>query len=184
MSRGGKENNYKWFDIYPWLFSGLAVILTGIFEAVCRVNISASDGFQDLLTMVGTFVSVVIGLLGVLLTCLISIRDTSKLVSFFFENTKNIRFQKGMKQCILAGLLLILMTCILFIWQLFPKKIFILIKYSWVFLLIYFTALIYRFLSILISLVIDSGERQEGKKDNQVVTGERQAKMDEKMQKF
>ena len=175
---------YRWFDIYPWIFSVIGTFLVMKFEKIYGVNIGTSEGFSDLLAMVVTFVSVVIGLLGVLLTCLISIRDTSKLVKFFFEKSKKNKFQNGIKQCILSGLLLVMATCALFIWDLFPGKLFALIKYSWVFLFVLFTSLIYRFISILISLVIDNGEREEGKKDNQIVTGERQAKMDEGIQEF
>lgn len=178
-----KDGWYRWFAIYPWLFSIVATALVIWFEKICEINICSGDGFRDLLTAVVTFVSVVIGLLGVLLTCLITIRDTSKLVKYFLKESPKKVFQNGIKQCILSGLLLVIMTCALFIWDLFPEKIFIIIKYGWVFLFTLFTTLIYRFISMLISLVIDNGEEEEGKKDNQDVIGERQEKMDERIPK-
>lgn len=174
-----KEIKFRWMSLYPFILPIVAVFVMKTLETKYCFFIEMSKDFSNLLSIIATFISVVIGLLGVLLTCLLSIRDSSDMIKYFFEEGQGEAFQKGIRTCIRTGLFSLVVTCILILQDILPVQIFSLVKDIWVIAVVYFSAMIYRFISILLNLVMNNEKSEESKKNNQDVTGERLEKMDE-----
>ena len=184
IKRALNEIKFKWMSLYAIILPIAAVFIVRKLETRYCFFIELSKGFSNLLSIIATFISVVIGLLGVLLTCLISIRDSSDMVKYFFEEGQGKVFQKGIRNCIRAGLFSLVATYVLMVQDILPVQFFSVVKYIWIVIVVYFSAMVYRFISILLELVMNNEELEGEKKDNQDVTGERQTKMDEGIPKF
>lgn len=148
-----------------------------------KVSVMDSDNFTCLLTAIISGVSIIIGLFGVLLTNLISIRRDSELVQYFFESVDKKYFDKSVRKCILSGFVNLFFSALLILNDVLFPKVGDVLLFFWIYTIVLFSIRSYRFISILISLIISDEKRYSGKKNNQTVTGDREKELISKIKK-
>lgn len=156
-----------WRKIYCFVIPVTATILyaRGCFKYGFKIY--ESKGFTDALTALITFVSIIISFFGVLLTMLISIKETSELVRFFLKSIEKKDFVSSIKRLIMWGLFTVIMAIVLFAKDILAEKIIIIMTIVIIYSLMRFTTLTYRFTNILLSLFISDKKdlkKEEGKK--------------------
>ncbi len=139
-----------WRKVYCLL---IPLIITALYVTIYLkydFKIYNSVNFTEALTALITFVSIIISFFGVLLTMLISIKETSELVRFFLMSIEKKDFVSAIKRLVMWGLFTVIMAITLFMIDILPEKIIVPITVITVYSLIRFTALTYRFTNVLL----------------------------------
>lgn len=184
-----KKNKYYiavleiWRKVYCLVIPIIAIIL---YTKVCLkygFKIYDSENFTEALTALITFVSIIISFFGVLLTMLISIKETSELVKFFLKSIEKKDFVSAIKRLVMWGLFTVIMAITLFMTDIMPEKIIIPITVITIYSLIRFTMLTYRFTNILLSLFINDKTNFRKAESNKLPDANRK-KLDETLEHF
>jgi len=184
-----KENKFYIIAIEVWrriycLFIPFAVtILYSIAYIKYDFKVYKSDNFPETLTALITFVSIIISFFGVLLTMLISIKETSELVRFFLKTVEKRDFASSIKRLVMWGLFTVMMAIILFMADILPEKVIVPVTIITTYSLIRFTALTYRFTNILLSLFINDKKNLK-KAEGEKILDSRKKKLDESLEHF
>lgn len=164
MKYNDKTKDYLLWALEKYLpcFLGIVAFVTIIVSA-SKINIS-STSFERILDSTITLSSIIVGFVGVLLGLLFSIRNTEIVDLLFKKKSKNV-LQSYFKSNILSGILLVLMSLILYLSDAITD-ISILAKHIthgiWGFLLIYTIASAYRIINI-IMFILFCDEKNENK---------------------
>lgn len=155
----------------------IPVFITGICGYVCwkyNIHFWESKYYGDMLTAVITFLSIVISVFGILIPTVFS--NKNKMVSYFIKNIDSSYFIKSIKYAMISGISEIVLICVLYTYDILPIKCYILVCIISLFGLIYFLCGAYKYISLLLRLVLEEKEPYEGKKfSSQVSEGERKA---------
>lgn len=172
-----------WRKIYCLLIPFIITALYVMAYLRYDLKIYKSLNFPDALTALITFVSIIISFFGVLLTMLISIKETSELVRFFLMSIEKKDFVSAIKRLVMWGLFTVIMAITLFMIDILPEKVIVSITVITVYSLIRFTALTYRFTNILLSLFINDKKSFKKAEGNKFSDANRR-KLDESLEHF
>lgn len=148
----------------PILFS---IMITFLFFIIVPNKINIPKNFDNFVTSVITFVSIILGFLGVTLTILLSIRN-SELIEFIFQTVSRERLKKYFIKPIIWGFFTIVITISLYFFDIY--KDYVLIKnFSigkcvltlWFFLITYFIFSSYRIIDIVMLIVFKNPNETE-----------------------
>ena len=172
-----------WRKIYCFVIPAAITILyaRGCFKYGLKVY--ESKGFTDALTALITFVSIIISFFGVLLTMLISIKETSELVRFFLKSIEKKDFVASIKRLIMWGLFTVILAIVLFTKDILTEKITIVISIIIIYSLLRFTTLTYRFTNILLSLFI-SDKKDLKKEEDKKLSDINKKELDKSLENF
>ena len=92
--------------LYPYV---LSVVIFVLFKFV-KNSLYQSKNINDALDAVITVSSLIIGFLGAVLPVIMSMKNDSKLVKYVFERDKDMLFLKYIKQTLIVGVLVIIVS--------------------------------------------------------------------------
>lgn len=163
-----------WLNYYCYIIPSIATIIYFIslvllhYEKVNFFLMQESCYFINALEVVVTFVSIILSVFGVLLPAFLGEKGKSKTMEYFFKYVDRREFSKCLKNVVANGLMVVFITCILFLKDIFYQWFCNLVILIWVWLLISFMCSSYRYISIIISLLIVEKEEFELKTANEV----------------
>lgn len=184
-----KKNKYYifvleiWRRIYCFVIPATVTILYAMGCLKGGFRIYGSEGFTEALTALITFVSIIISFFGVLLTMLISIKETSELVRYFLKTIEKKDFVSSIKRLVMWGLFTVIMAVILFMKDILSEKIIITITIIAIYSLMRFTTLTYRFTNILLSLFINE-KKDLKKEEDKKISDTNKKKLDKALENF
>lgn len=146
-----------WNKTYTWLIPCITVLSVMGSNYLFDYKISdlcLDENFSDLLSAIITSMSIIISIFGFLMPSLVSAKS-DKMVKYFIENADMEEFVKKVKSVIRSGMLGILLSIVLYMNEnLFPHvRTFIL--YVWLGINVNFLCSSYRFIGIIISLLLN-----------------------------
>lgn len=177
MSKDGKRS---WIieNFYPFIIS---IIISVACSIVFR-NIKIEDDVNSILSAVLNFAAIIIGFLGVLISILFG-SPINDIVVFVMGDE---RYKKLLKRyffsAIISGFILILFTIIIFfratldsVLTNVTKGIHFILKYGWLFFLIYFSLASYRVISVIMKIAFR--DNPVIKEDDEEIDKEKYEKM-------
>ena len=150
-------SNYQW--IIPMIFTAL---ITGVAYGL-RVKPWLGEAYSDMLTALITVQSIIISVFGILIPSLVSVKDEEGLAGYFFKNADVEDFVKRVKRTVLSGILDIFLICVLYAYDVLPIKVYVVIEILCLFVLLYFLCGSYRYVSIMLKLLIVKKNEYKGK---------------------
>lgn len=154
-----------WRNTYCYVLPLINVVILFIISLIRGIKISAlCDGkyYNDMLTAVITYLSIVLSVFGVLIPAIMG--SNNNMVKYFFENADIEKFSRQIKNIFISGIINVLFTSLLFLFDVLNKNIIEIILYVWVILLGYFSCNAYRFISIMIGILLRKKETLEEKR--------------------
>lgn len=181
MKRIGKKISEYW-ELYYHIF--IPIFMTVLGTLVCwkkKVYLWNSNKYFDMLGAVITFLSIVISIFGILIPTVFT--NKTKLVNFFVKNADTAYLVKDIKRVMVSGISNIIMICLLYLQDIFSQKFYGMICILGLFLFLYFLCGSYKYLSLLLRLVIETKEPHNGKKYEKPVDVEKQKAVAEMLKK-
>ncbi len=96
--------------IYPYVFAAVIMLLLIVF----KIDITGSNNTNSALEAIITVSSIIIGFIGAILPVIMSMKNDSKIVRYVFEKDKDKLFLKYIKQTIIMGIILIVISVALY----------------------------------------------------------------------
>ena len=157
-----KENIvHIWDQNYSTLVPCFSIIFLAMINYIHQFNIidiCKNSSFDDMLTAIITSMSIVISIFGFLLPSLISAKE-EKMVKYFLENADMRFFVKKIKGVIKSGIIGILLSIILYLYNDLLSQVLKVLLYIWIGVGLNFVCNSYRFISIIISLNTMSNDK-------------------------
>lgn len=107
-----------------------------------------------------TFVSIVLGFLGVLLSIIFAIKEKTDIIQYFFKSVNWKIFKSKFWISFVSGLLNIALSMSLMVADLLEKSVMEIVFYAWTFSLIYFVLSQYEFYSLFFTMIEKSSEKE------------------------
>ena len=153
------KHKKNWPEILTYLIPTVGTVLLLIYNilAVYVENICAipkSEGFEKMLETIVTFISIVLSVFGFLIPAFLSSKGSNLLIQYFLDSIDVRVFVKKLKNVVAIGLLDVLLTCILLMGDIFNSLVLNALIEVWLWFILYFMCVSYRFISILLSIMI------------------------------
>nr|DAH88958.1 MAG TPA: hypothetical protein [Caudoviricetes sp.] len=177
-----KKTLNSWRRIYCIVLPIFSVVAYFICYKIWEIKIWESKNFPDTLTSMVTFVSIIISFFGVLLTILISAKEKSELINYFLDTADKEVFASSIKRLILHGLLTVIISAILFMYDIMSECEIVIYVCIGIFTLVRFTTLTYRFTNILLMLFLKD-RKVYAKIEDEKLSEEAVKELDERLQK-
>lgn len=177
-----KKTLNSWRRIYCIALPIFSVVAYFICYKIWEIKIWESKNFPDTLTSMVTFVSIIISFFGVLLTILISAKEKSELINYFLDTADKEVFASSIKRLILHGLLTVIISAILFMYDIMSECEIVIYVCIGIFTLVRFTTLTYRFTNILLMLFLKD-RKVYAKIEDEKLSEEAVKELDERLQK-
>lgn len=176
----------KWKKSYAWLIPFILLLVVLIANCITKFRMSeicGDESFSDMLGSIITSMSIIISIFGFLMPSLISAKN-DKMVKYFIENADMNEFTKKIKAVIRSGMVGIALSIVLYV----NKKIFPIIQsillYSLLVIGTNFACSSYRFISIIISLLLKEKKDLSDKKCLNEMPEEKIQQLDSKIEHF
>lgn len=153
-------------EILTYLIPTCGVILLVVYNivAICVDDISViqnSTGFEKMLETIVTFISIVLSVFGFLIPAFLSSKGSSLLIQYFLDSINVEAFVKQLKNVVAVGLLDVIFTCVLLLGDIFSTDVMNILLEIWIWFILYFMCVAYRFISILLSIMIAPKEERK-----------------------
>lgn len=142
-----------------------------------KIYLWNSEYYGEMLTAVITFLSIVISVFGVLIPTVFS--SKSELVEYFIDNIDTSYFVSSIKNVIISGISEVIAICMLYAYDVIPRNIYVSICIVSLFLLVYFLCGSYKYICIMLRLVLEEKKSVEGKKYKKQVSDDERQKINE-----
>lgn len=175
-----------WDKSYSWIIPGFTVIAVMVVNHKYDFKMSeicGNESFSDMLGAIITSMSIIISIFGFLMPSLISAKN-DKMVKYFIENADMDEFIKKIKAVIRSGMAGILFSIILYINECLLSFIRTALLYVWLGIGINFICSSYRFISIIVSLLLKERKDDSDNKCPNTMSNERAKLLNSKIQKF
>lgn len=168
MNRGKKRREdiaYWWKDVYQVVIPSIITILYLIYVFLVSSKkiqgkfINDSEGFEEMLKTAVTFMSIVLSVFGFLIPSFITEKEKNSLIKYFIKHADLKLFTVKLKNLVITGLMAVFFSCLLIVEDLFSNIILNCIIFIWMWCVSYFLCSAYRFISIIINLII--GEKKQ-----------------------
>ncbi len=176
----------KWKKSYAWLIPCILLLVVLITNCITKFRMSeicGDESFSDMLGSIITSMSIIISIFGFLMPSLISAKN-DKMVKYFIENADMNEFTKKIKAVIRSGMVGIALSIVLYV----NKKIFPIVQsillYSLLVIGTNFACSSYRFISIIISLLLKEKRDLSDKKCLNEMPEEKIQQLDSKIEHF
>lgn len=154
-----------WREKYSFYIPTTVSLLYLLVYACLNVEISDSSNLPDALIGIITAVSIMTGLLSTLFGSIVQKRGKDDAVDYFFKNVDRIKLVQTLRNCVFSGFLSILLSCAMFFEDTVSNRvIFAFATAGWMWVLIRYFALSYRFSSVFISLILAEKKPMDKKK--------------------
>ncbi len=151
---------YKWKEIYSYVIPSLSVVIY-IGCLILRYKygkeikiIQESTRFEEMLKTVVTFMSIILSVFGFLIPSFLSGKGNNSLIKYFLKNADIKLFTVKLKSIVSFGLIDIFITCVLLIRDIMPEVLVNIIILVWLWILFFFMCSSYRFIGLIINLIL------------------------------
>lgn len=171
---------YVWNQIYSYILPFVFVILYAAYLAVnmcLKLNlplIQNSQYFTTMLESLIVFMSIILSVFGFLIPSFLSSKSESKAIKYFIKHADIKVFTAKLKNIVAIGLIDTFFTCILFLVDIFPNMVTNVIVCIWLWFLFFFMCSSYRFISIMINLLLVEKEELVQIAANEVTDAEKE----------
>lgn len=155
-----EKMKYRWKEIYSYViptFFAIAylIYLFCIYKGwiSCKV-VQDSKQFKDMLQTLVTFMSIILSVFGFLIPSFLTSKGNSDALKYFTKYADMKLFAAKLNNIVAAGLIDIFMTCILLLQDIIPSIILNILLVIWLWFLFFFMCSSYRFISLMISLLL------------------------------
>lgn len=169
-----EERKYIWKQIYSYIIPSILTIAYIIYllTIYCYEKelplIQDSIHFDGMLEALVTFMSIILSVFGFLIPSFLSSKGESKAITYFLKYADVKVFSAKLKNVVAIGLIDTFFTCILFLKDIFSDSIANTLIGIWLWFLLFFMCNSYRFISIMINLLIEEKEEFVQKVANDV----------------
>lgn len=171
---------YVWSQIYSNILPFMFIILYAaylIINMYLKLNlplIQDSQYFTTMLESLNVFMSVILSVFGFLIPSFLSSKGESKAVKYFIKHADIKVFTAKLKNIVSIGLIDTFFTCTLFLKDIFSNTTINIIVCIWLWFLFFFMCNSYRFISIMINLLLAEKEELVQKAANEVSAEEKE----------
>lgn len=169
-----EERNYRWKQVYSYVIPTILTIvyLAYLMAIYCYEKelplIQESTNFDGMLEALVTFMSIILSVFGFLIPSFLSGKGESKAITYFLKYADMRIFSAKLKNVVAIGLIDTFFTCILFLRDIFSDVISNILIGVWLWLLFFFMCNSYRFISLMINLLVEEKEEFVQKAANEV----------------
>lgn len=179
-----KEYWQKVYSIFIPILFILIILILEYSKKFSLILICDNDRFTDMLTALITCMSIIISIFGFLIPSLISAKN-DKMVKYFIENANMEVFVGKIKSIIVLGLTGILLTILLYLEKSFYTTFVEILLLIWIGIVISFACNSYRFISIIVSLLLtEKQDSDKGKKCINDMSKDRVEELNKKIPKL
>lgn len=171
------------FSSYQWIIPAIVTIIIAGIAMKLDIYPWEGEAYTDMLTALITFQSIIISVFGVLIPILITSKKEGTLAKYFFENADTGEFVKRIRRTIVSGILDILLLCALYSYDILPINIYIPIGITCLFVLLYFMCGSYRYINIMLRLLIGNDKTYKGKMMKSKIQEEQREEMNRRLKK-
>lgn len=174
------KTKYKWSQIYsyalPFIFVAIymSYLFTKLYIQPNLILIQDSAHFESMLESLIVFMSIILSVFGFLIPSFLSSKGESKAIKYFLKYADMKVFAAKLKNIVAIGLIETFFTCTLFLRDIFSDIIENIIVCIWLWLLFFFMCNSYRFISIMINLLLAEKEEFVQKAANEVTKEEKE----------
>lgn len=137
------------------LVAGYATVLVLLHYGIINiVLIQDSERFESMLEAFVTFLSIILSVFGFLIPSFIGEKGKSEAMNYFLKYADMQIFAHKLKNVVAVGLIAIFLTCVLFLKDIFSVNVCNIIVLIWLWLIFFFMCSSYRFISIMINLLL------------------------------
>ena len=153
---------YLWYSWYSIIIAGLLTVFLVIEQHKYHLNFWEATYYSDMLTAIITFLSIIIGIYGILIPAVISAKEGKEsIVSYFFQNADGKFFAECIRKIISSGILSVIGICLLYMHDVLSEKIYIWIFRISIFLILYVCLGSYRFIGIMLGLLVGRKSKKD-----------------------
>ena len=155
-----EEKKYEWKQAYSYVIPSLLTIsyiayLFSIYYYKKKFPlIQDSSNFDGMLEAMVTFMSIILSVFGFLIPSFLSSKGESSAIKYFLQYADMKVFSAKLKNIVAIGLVDTFFTCVLFLKDIFSTVIINILICIWLWFLLFFMCNSYRFISIMINLLI------------------------------
>ena len=169
-----EKAKYKWKEIYSYIVP--SVITAGYFVCIILAEkgkievtlMQQSKYFEKMLESLITFMSIILIVFGFLIPTFLGGKGDTKAINYFLKYADMKIFAAKLKNIVAVGLIDIFITSVLLLTDIIPNMIMNIIIIIWLWLLFFFMCSSYRFISIMINLLLVEKEDYVQKAANEV----------------
>lgn len=175
-----------WNKSYSWIipcFTVLAVMFINHKYDFKMEEICGDEMFSDMLGAIITSMSIIISIFGFLMPSLISAKN-DRMVKYFIENADMNEFIKKIKSVIRSGMMGILFSIVLYMNENLLPYVRTTLLYIWLWTGLDFVCSSYRFISIIISLLLKEKKDVNNNECLNAMSDERVELLNNRIQKF
>lgn len=177
-----------WHFCYCEVISIIATMVIISVERKCKIQFWNAQNFADMLTALITFLSIVLGIYSFLIPSFVSAKEEEKIKNFLANADMDL-FVKNIKRIFIEGIITLICICFLFLSDIINAAIYVKIMYISVFFMTMFCCRSYRFIGIIIDLLIETKKGTSkssdgtlgGKKYNNKVNESEKERIDQKL---
>lgn len=174
------EVKYRWKQIYSYIIPSILTIAYIVYLVeIYRYKksfplIQDSTNFDSMLEALVTFMSIILSVFGFLIPSFLSSKGESNAIKYFLTYADMKIFSAKLKNVVAIGLIDTFFTCVLFLKDIFSDIVTNIVIGIWLWFLFFFMCNSYRFISIMINLLIVEKEEFTQKAANNVTEEERE----------
>ncbi len=174
------RKKYVWNKIYSYTLPSIFVSMYMVYlYARLYANpdlplIQNSSNFEGMLESLVVFMSIILSVFGFLIPSFLGSKGESRAIKYFIKYADMKVFAAKLKNIVAIGLIDIFFTCILFLKDIFSDYITNIIVCIWLWFLFFFMCNSYRFISIMINLLLAEKEEFVQKAANEVSQEEKE----------
>lgn len=147
------------------------------------VYVQDSKGFEELCKAITSFSSIVLGIYGFFVPMIIG-KQEDDFVARFWSVIDRDKFSKDMKKVIFSGILTILLSSTLLIYDILPFAVVNAFVCALIWLVLFFSCCSYRFIGIFINLVVGKEKKKDLDKTVNIISEDRQQKIKDSFETF
>lgn len=151
----------KLYDNWHFIISIVIDIVVIVIVKYYKIQFWKANYYSDMLTAMITFVSIIISIFGVLMPTVFT--GNNKMADYFKRNADIAYFSKSVKYIVICGFGSIGCICLMYLYDVIPKSIFIGVCILGTFSLCAFLLGAYRYLGIMLRLLIEDKKEYNGK---------------------
>lgn len=178
--------NDMWNQNYALIIPCFFMVFLAIINYIQRfsiINMCKNRSFDNMLTATITSMSIVISIFGFLMPALISAKE-EKMIKYFIENADMKFFIKKIKSVIKAGVIGILLSIVLYLNEELLPEVLKVLLYAWIGVGLNFVCNSYRFISIILGLLLLEKGDEAGRKCVNTLSNDKVQELNSKLDKF
>lgn len=178
----------KWDASYSVVIPTVGTIMYGVYcwciknEIIEGAIIQNSCNYEEMLDGFITFMSIILSIWGVIVPIFIGLIEKSDAIKFFVDKADMRIFVKKLKAVFGIGMITIFVTCMIFLKDILAQDLVTILILIWIWLLLNFLCNSYRFVGIIISLLVAKKNKQIIKSEN-LITKEQQEQINRNLPK-